>query len=86
MEGTIVNYRRGKRTQDTNQYILEVEGVSDRSKADSLVGTKVAWKTSSGKEIIGKISKSHGNGGAVLARFDSGLPGQAVGTKIEVKA
>ncbi|MFA4983551.1 MAG: 50S ribosomal protein L35ae, partial [Candidatus Micrarchaeia archaeon] len=37
-----------------------------------------------GKEIIGKVSKAHGNSGAVLARFDKGLPGQAIGTEVEI--
>ena len=35
-------------------------------------------------KIVGKISKAHGNGGAVLARFDKGLPGQAVGTEVDI--
>ncbi len=84
MEGTIMNYRRGLGTQRTNQYIVQVEGVEEKSKADSLSGRKVVWKTTSGKEIVGKISKAHGNSGAVLARFNQGLPGQAVGTKVAI--
>jgi ribosomal protein L35AE/L33A len=33
---------------------------------------------------VGRVSKAHGNSGAVLLRFDKGLPGQAVGTEIEI--
>ena len=84
MKGRISNYRRGVHTEYTNQYVVSVEGVTDRQSADGIVGKRVVWKTSAGKEIVGKVSKAHGNGGAVLVRFDKGLPGQAVGTDVDV--
>jgi large subunit ribosomal protein L35Ae len=84
MKGRLINYRRGVHTEYTNQYVVEVDGVEDRSSADGIVGKRVVWKTSTGKEIVGSISKSHGNSGAVLARFDKGLPGQAIGTEVEI--
>lgn len=84
MKGRLSNYRRGVHTEYTNQYVVEVDGVEDRPSADGIVGRKVIWKTSSGKQIVGKISKAHGNSGAVLARFDKGLPGQAIGTEVEI--
>ncbi len=85
MKGKLVNYRRGVHTEYTNQYVIEVEGVSDKAKAESLAGKKVTWTTSTGKPIVGKISHAHGNKGAVLARFEKGLPGQAIGTEIHVE-
>lgn len=84
MKGRLVNYRRGVHTEYTNQYIVEVEGVGDRTSADGILGKKVTWKTTTGKEIVGKVSKAHGNSGAVLVRFDRGLPGQAIGTEVQV--
>ena len=84
MEGVISNYRRGNRTQHTDQYIILIDGVEKKAKADSLTGKKVVWKTSSGNEIVGKIAKAHGNKGAVLVKFNRGLPGQAVGTKVAI--
>jgi len=86
MNGFIVNYRRGLKTQTDNQYIIEVEGVSSKAAAEKLRGKKAVWKTSAGKAITGKIMQVHGSKGAVRARFEQGLPGQAIGTKIEVKA
>jgi len=50
-----------------------------------MAGKEVVWKSSSGKEIKGKISDAHGNKGLVRAIFEKGLPGQAVTTEIEVK-
>ncbi len=84
MKGRLTNYRRGVHTEYTNQYIVEVDGVKDRSSAAGILGKRVVWKTTTGKEIVGKVSKAHGNSGAVLARFGKGLPGQAIGTEVEI--
>ncbi len=84
MKGRLVNYRRGVHTEYTNQYVVKVDGVEDRASADGILGKRVVWKTATGKEIVGKVSKAHGNSGAILARFDKGLPGQAIGTEVEV--
>ncbi|MEM4633717.1 MAG: 50S ribosomal protein L35ae [Candidatus Anstonellaceae archaeon] len=84
MKGKLINYRRGVHTEYTNQYVVEVDGVKDRSSANGIIGKKVVWKTPTGKEIVGKVSKAHGNSGAVLVRFDKGLPGQAIGTDVEI--
>ena len=67
MKGHLTNYRRGVHTEYTNQYVIEVDGVKDRSSADGIVGKRVVWKTSTGKEIVGKtleVSMVYGTGGA----------------------
>lgn len=80
-----MNYRGGVNTQNTHQMILEVEGVSTKDDAEKLAGKAVEWTTPSGKKIVGKVTKPHGNKGAVRVRFEKGLPGQALGTEVEVK-
>lgn len=87
MEGIIANYKRGKSTQDDNQMIVLVEGVDKRDKAQKFVGKKVTWKTP-GKEarlITGEVRSPHGNKGALRVRFEQGMPGQAIGTKVQVQ-
>ncbi|ODS42868.1 MAG: 50S ribosomal protein L35ae [Candidatus Altiarchaeales archaeon IMC4] len=84
MKGTIVNYRIGRRTQDTNQLIVSVDGCSTKEAASKLIGNKVTWKTPSGKEIVGKVASAHGAKGTVRIRFNKGLPGQALGTAVEL--
>ena len=84
VKGIIKNYRMGTNTQKPNQYVIIVEGC-DKAKAEKLIGKKAVWITSSKKEIIGKVTGVHGNKGAVKARFDKGLPGQAIGTEIILK-
>jgi len=84
MKGKIVNYRGGKRTQQTNQFVIIPENVSKKDDAKKLLGKKVFWLTPSGKKISGKITRVHGNKGAIIARFEKGLPGQALGTNVEI--
>lgn len=84
MNGMISSYRRGRKTMHGKQLILEVNGIDSKEKASALLGKKIEWKTTSGKKIHGKISRVHGNNGRVIARFNKGLPGEAIGTKINM--
>jgi len=85
MRGIILSYRRGKHTQNVNQVLIEIENVKSREKAEELIGKTVIWITPSGKRITGKIIATHGNKGVVRAKFERNLPGQALGTKVEVQ-
>jgi large subunit ribosomal protein L35Ae len=85
MEAIITSYRRGRRTQNTKQMILQPEDAKNKEDAGKLLGKTVEWKTASGRVMTGKVSKIHGSKGAVLAQFDPGLPGQAIGSKAQIK-
>lgn len=84
MEGLILNFRGGRHTQKNDEMIIKVSGIDSKTKAGKLVGKKVEWVTPSGKKIIGKIMKAHGNKGAVKAKFEKGMPGQSISTKVNV--
>ena len=86
MKATILSFRRGRHTQKTNQFLLELPGIDTRAKSTQFIGRKVVWKSSGRppKEIPGKITASHGNSGVVRARFSRGLPGEALRTKITI--
>ena len=85
MKGIVVNYRRGRHTQNPHQMILKFEGVDSKDAAEKLKGKKAVWTTPTGKKMEGKVLGTHGNKGAVRARFETGLPGQAIGTPVELK-
>ena len=85
MKGKVVNYRGGKRTQYTNQFIIIPDGFSKKEQAEKILGKKVSWQTPSGKEIVGKVTRAHGSKGAIIGRFEKGLPGQALGTEVEIE-
>ena len=84
MKGRIVNYRGGVNTQYTNQMIVMATGCESKADASKLAGKKVYWTTPSGKQIVGKVRKPHGRKGAVLVKFNKGLPGQALGGEVEI--
>ena len=85
MQGTIVNFRRGRRTQKPSHIIVQINDISNREKASKLVGKNVSWKSPAGKEIKGKVASAHGNKGAIRVIFEKGLPGQSLGNKVEVQ-
>lgn len=83
VQGIIVNYRIGPKTQRPKECIIEFTHITSISEAGRLVGRKVAWKSGKSK-IIGKIVALHGKKGLVRARFRKGVPGQALGTTVEL--
>lgn len=85
MKGIIVNFRRGRHRYKPRQFVLQVEGIEKKAKAEKLIGKEVVWKSPVGKEIKGKISNIHGNKGVLRALFEKGLPGQAVGKEVEIR-
>ena len=84
MNATILSFRMGRHTQVNNQFLLEVDGVDSKGKAAQLIGRRVLWKSPGSKEIFGKITDAHGNKGVLRARFSRGLPGSALGNKVEI--
>ncbi len=85
MKAKVLNFRQGRNTQKTNQLLLSVKDVDNRSTASSLIGKKIFWKTKSGKIIAGKISAAHGNNGALRARFSKGISGEVIGKELEIQ-
>jgi len=85
MEATLLSYRRGRHTQTFNQLIAEVDGCDSKALASKFIGRRVVWKSSAGKEIFGKVTQPHGTRGILRIRFSRGLPGDAVGDKVEIR-
>ena len=83
-KATVVSFRRGRHTQHTNQFLLEVDGTDSKAKASQLIGKRVVWKSPGKKEISGKITNTHGNRGVLRARFSRGLPGTVLGKKVDI--
>ena len=75
----ILNYVRGRRTQKNKQILIKIQGIDSDKAAAKFIGRSVIWQTASGKKI-----KIHGKNGVVKARFENGLPGQAIGTEIKL--
>jgi large subunit ribosomal protein L35Ae len=83
MEGTIINFKRGQRITSENQMIVKVPSLTTKEEAKKLVGKKVAYSTGK-KDMVGTVASAHGNSGALRVRFETGMPGQAIGQKVKI--
>ncbi|MBT5022595.1 50S ribosomal protein L35ae [Candidatus Woesearchaeota archaeon] len=84
MEGTIINFKGSYKRQVGNQMIVITKDSDSKEKAAKLVGKTVIWASPAGKEIKGEIRAAHGNSGALRVLFETGMPGQAVGAKVQI--
>lgn len=85
MKGRVLAYRGSHRTQNPKQMIIQPEGVDTKEQASKLVGKTVTWTSQAGKKIQGKIRAPHGGKGAVRVLFsEKGLPGQVLGSDVEI--
>ena len=78
-----MNYRIGIGTQNPKECLIQFAHVTSASLAGQLINRKVVWKQGVSK-LIGKISGSHGKKGVVKVKFQKGVPGQALGTTVEL--
>ena len=83
-KGIVIQFRRSRKRIHEKHFLIDVN-LKNKSEAKKFVGREIVWTSPAGKKIKGKISGAHGNKGLVRAIFETGLPGQAVTTEIEVK-
>jgi ribosomal protein L35AE/L33A len=81
--GRITNYRTGPKSQTSKECLIQFAGIDSSGLAGKIVGQKVTW-TSGKSVLVGKIMGAHGRNGVVRARFVHGVPGQAIGTIVEL--
>jgi len=81
----IMKYRQGRHTQTQNHVLVEITGVDTKAKASKYIGKKLVIKTSTGKEIHGKITHTHGTSGVLRARFSKGVPSIALGKTVKLE-
>ena len=67
----------------SRECLIQFTHANSVSEAGQLIGRKVVWKEGKNK-FIGKIVGLHGKRGLVRARFRKGMPGQALGTSVEL--
>ena len=85
MEGVISNFRRGRHNVYNDQMIIQIKDVDKKDKTKELIGKSVVWMSPGKKIIKGIIKRFHGNKGALRVKFEKGMPGQSIGTKIKVE-
>jgi len=83
LKGIVVGYRIGSKTQNPKECLISFSGIETVNEAGRLIGRKVAWPVGE-RKCRGKIVALHGKKGIVRARFKKGVPGQALGSSVEV--
>ena len=81
--GIIQNYRTGTGTQNTKECLIQFPHVNSASLAGQLSNRKVVWKQGDTK-FTGTIVGAHGKNGVVKVKFQKSVPGQALGTPVEL--
>ena len=67
----------------SSECLVQFTDIISAAKAGKLIGQKVLWKGEN-KNLIGRIMGFHGKNGVVRVRFKKGVPGQALGTTVEL--
>jgi len=83
--GRIIRHGRGitPKTQKPKDCLIKFPDANSVSEAAQLIGRKVAWPIGK-RKCVGKIVSLHGKNGLVRARFGKGVPGQALGSPVEI--
>ena len=91
-KGRITGHTRGKRNAKEHTTLVEIEGARSGLDTEFYMGKRVAFVYRA-KRIIdgsrirviwGRISRPHGNGGVVRAKFATNIPPKAFGASVRI--
>jgi len=80
--GIFVNYGRGLKRQYAKKGIIRVTDLKP-SESGRVIGWMVGWPEKNPK-LFGRIVGQHGKSGQLMVQFRHGLPGDALGKKVQI--
>ena len=80
--GVFMNYSLGTKMQYPRNGIIKVMNL-ESNESSKVIGWWIGWPEKNPK-LFGRIIGLHGRRGNLMVRFQKGLPGQAIGTKIVI--
>ena len=93
VKGVVQGFKGGKKNTILHTSVLRLQDVNDIPASKYYLGKRVAYiyrakkadsKGSKIRCIWGKVTRSHGNSGAVRAKFSPNLPPKAIGKNVRV--
>ncbi len=67
----------------SKEILIQIVGEELLSQAGKFIGKKVVWTNPTAK-LVGKVVGLHGKNGMLKAKFKKGVPGQAIGSTVEI--
>ncbi|CAI2168443.1 920_t:CDS:2 [Funneliformis geosporum] len=91
-KGRHLGYKRSKKNQSPNTSLIKIEGVATKEDTQFYLGKHVAFVYRAKREkngskirvIWGRVTRSHGNGGVVKAKFRKNLPPKTFGASVRI--
>ena len=80
--GVFINYSYGAKKQYARNGIIKVMNL-EPNESGKVIGWWIGWPEKNPK-LFGRILGVHGKSGNLMARFQKGLPGQAIGGKVAI--
>mmetsp|Transcript_105244 Transcript_105244/g.226931 ORF Transcript_105244/g.226931 Transcript_105244/m.226931 type:complete len:112 (-) Transcript_105244:88-423(-) len=90
-KGVHMSFTRSNRNQSPGLSVLKIQGVESKEDTAFYLGKRVVYvyrarnaKKGKVRTVWGRVTRSHGNSGAVRAKFAKNLPPKSLGATVRV--